>query len=130
MALNTKTYSDLDLTFRRTPGKGDVAMSYNESAVIRSIKNLLYTNKYDRLFQPGISSGLSDLLFEPVNPITASLIQDEIIRTISNYETRASVDNVNVISMPDQNYFVASVSIFIGNNVQPTSFNLILKRVR
>ena len=54
--LTNKIYSDLDLNFLRVPGKGDVALSYNEQAVVRSIKNLLYTNKYDRLFQPGIYS--------------------------------------------------------------------------
>jgi phage baseplate assembly protein W len=130
MATNTKIYSDLDLTFRRTPGKGDVAMSYDEQAVIRSVRNLLFTKKYDRRFQPNIESRLPTLLFEPVSPIIASQIQDEIIRIINNHEPRATVDSVNVISMPDQNFFSATITIFIGNNTQPTSFNLILKRVR
>lgn len=130
MANNQHTYSDLDLTFRRTPGKGDVAMSFDEQAVIRSIKNLLLTNKYDRLFQPDIVGGVTELLFEPINPITASTIQDQISRTIDNYEPRATIDFVNVTAMPDQNYFNVTISVFIGNNTQPTSFNVILKRVR
>ena len=37
---NEHIYSDLDLTFRRQPVKGDVSFSYDEQAVIRSIKNL------------------------------------------------------------------------------------------
>lgn len=128
--LTNKIYSDLDLNFLRVPGKGDVALSYNEQAVVRSIKNLLYTNKYDRLFQPGIYSNITALLFEPVNAITASQIQDEVVRTINNYEPRATVDSVNAVAFPDQNYFNITVSVFIGNNVSPTSFNVILKRVR
>ena len=44
-------YSDLDLTFSRIPGKNDVALSYDDQAVIRSVRNLLLTNFYERPFQ-------------------------------------------------------------------------------
>ena len=121
---------DLDLNFLKTPGKADVSLSYNEQAVIRSIKNLLLTSKFDRLFQPDIDSSLNSLLFEPVNPITASILQDEIIRVVNNYEPRVTIDAVNVVAFPDNNYFTATLSVFIGNNTSPTNFNIILKRVR
>ena len=127
---NQHIYSDLDLTFRRQPVKGDVSFSYDEQAVVRSVKNLLQTSPYDRLFQPTLGTTLNQLLFEPCTPLTASLVQDEIIRMINNYEPRATIYNVTVTSSPDQNSFNASIYVFVGNQTSPTAINLILKRTR
>ena len=62
MTTLSKIYSDLDLTFNRLPVTNDVALSYDEKSVIRSVRNLLLTNFYDRLFQPEIGSNLNKLL--------------------------------------------------------------------
>ena len=130
MAINNRIYSDLDLTFLRTPATGDVAMKYNEQAVIRSVRNLISTNRYERLFQPEIGSTLNNLLFEPVSPLTANLIEDEIVRMIKNYEPRATISQVIVSAAPDSNQFNVSLYIFIGNQTTPTAINLILTRTR
>jgi len=130
MAINNRIYSDLDLTFLRTPATGDVAMKYNEQAVIRSVRNLISTNRYERLFQPEIGSTLNNLLFEPVSPLTANLIEDEIVRMITNYEPRATISQVIVSASPDSNQFNVSLYIFIGNQTTPTAINLILTRTR
>lgn len=130
MAINNRIYSDLDLTFLRTPATGDVAMKYNEQAVIRSVRNLISTNRYERLFQPEIGSTLNNLLFEPISPLTANLIEDEIVRMITNYEPRATISQVIVSASPDSNQFNVSLYLFIGNQTTPTAINLILTRTR
>jgi phage baseplate assembly protein W len=130
MAINTHIYSDLDLTFLRQPATGDVSMKYNEQAVIRSIRNLLSTKLYERLFQPTLGSTLNNLLFEPVSSLTASLITDEIVRMINNYEPRASVSQLTVSALPDSNQFNVSLYVLIGNQTSPTAINLILTRSR
>ena len=73
MAINNHIYSDLDLRFLAQPSTGDVSMRYDEQAVIRSIRNLLSTNLYERLFQPTLGSTIGQLLFEPVSPLTAKI---------------------------------------------------------
>jgi hypothetical protein len=90
----------------------------------------LFTNPYERLFQPDVGSGLNALLFEPLTTITATLIENEIIRTIENYEPRASISSVTVSASPDQNAFNVSLSVFILNQTAPTNVNLILRRTR
>jgi phage baseplate assembly protein W len=127
---STIIYSDLDLRFLPNPVTGDVSMSYNEQAVIRSIQNLLYTKPYERLFDPTIGSGIPALLFEPLSPLTASSIEDEITRLISNYEPRATIYQLNVSANADSNSFTVSLYVFIGNNTAPTAINLILQRNR
>ena len=39
----TKRYSDIDFAFTRTPGKNDIALSYDEMAVVNH--TLLYSEK-------------------------------------------------------------------------------------
>ncbi len=130
MATRNHIYSDLDLTFLRQPGTGDVSMKYDEQAVIRSVRNLISTNRYERLFQPEIGSTLNQLLFEPVSPLTANLIEDEIVRMIKNYEPRATISQVIVSAKPDDNAFNVSLYVLIGNQTTPTAINLILTRTR
>jgi len=125
-----KIYSDLDLTFNRLPVTNDVSLRYDEQAVITSVRNLLLTNFYERPFQPNLGSNLDKLLFEPVTNLTASLIADEIKRTISNYESRAVVDTISVTPNLDSNSFTARIQFYIGNNTTPTDVSLFLQRSR
>jgi len=130
MAKLQKIYSDLDLTFNRMPVTNDIALSYDEQAVIRSVRNLLLTNYYEKPFQPNIGSNIDKLLFEPVNSLTAGLIADEIKTVVTNYESRVKIDTITVKPNLDGNSFTASVQFFIGNNTSPTAVNLFLQRSR
>jgi len=125
-----KIYSDLDLTFTRNPVTGDVSISYDEQAVIRSMRNLLLTNFYERLFQPGLGSNVEGYLFEPSTAITASSLETEIRNVIKNYEPRVNLISVKVLSIEDQNAFYVELQFFVGNSTEPTSINLILERSR
>ena len=130
MARNQHIYADLDLTFMASPVTGDVALKFDEQAVIASIRNLLLTNLNERPFQPDVGSTLNALLFEPNTPITATLIENEVVRVIGNYEPRATVDSVVVTSLPDSNQFTLYLSVYIGNQTTPTAINLLLQRTR
>jgi phage baseplate assembly protein W len=130
MATLQKIYTDIDLTFTKQPGKGDIALSYDNNAVIRSVRNLLLTNFYERPFQPAVGSNINSLLFEPISSITANAIETEIQNVLENYEPRASIDTIDVTAVPDQNGFYVRVTFFIGNNTQPTAVNLLLQRNR
>lgn len=128
--LTKKVYSDIDLKFLPQPVSKDASISYDAQAIIRSIKNLLLTKPYERLFQPELGSDIDALLFEPISPLTASLLQDEIIRTITNWEPRAQIATVEVSTYPDQNAYEVSLFFYILNQTEPTGVNLILERSR
>ena len=130
MATLQKIYSDLDLTFTASPATGDVSISYDEKSVIRSLRNLLMTNYYERPFQPTLGSNLNALLFEPISAITASSIETEITNVINNYEPRATIENVQVVAIPDANAFHVNLSFYIGNNTAPSAVNILLERSR
>jgi phage baseplate assembly protein W len=130
MATVNKIYSDIDFTFTKKPGAGDVALSYDAQAVIRSIRNLLLTRHYERLFNPELGSNLDLILFEMVSPITASALQREIENTISNYEPRATLTEVIVNANPDKNAYDVTLTFYIENASLPTTVTLLLERNR
>ena len=130
MAINNHIYSDLDLRFLPQPSTGDVSMRYDEQAVIRSIRNLLSTNLYERLFEPTIGSSIGQLLFEPISPLTASSLKNEIRTTIENHEPRATIHDIQVSSQPDKNAYNVYISFFIENATLPTTITLLLERNR
>lgn len=126
----TKRYSDLDFSFTRIPGRNDIALSYDEMAVIRSIRNLLLTKNYERPFQPNVGSRVQMMLFEPVDFLTAQSLRSEIESVVTNFEPRAKIDSILVSADPDNNLYNVTLQFYIGNNVEPTAINLILERTR
>lgn len=125
-----KLYSDLDFTFTRTPGRNDIALSYDEMAVIRSVRYLLLTKNFERPFQSNIGSRIESLLFEPVDALTAQSLKSEIENVLENFEPRVSLVQVTIYEKPDDNAYSVTIQFYIGNNVQPTAINLILERTR
>ena len=125
-----KISSDIDFTFTKKPVVGDVALSYDAQAVIRSVRNLLSTRHYDRLFNPDIGSNLESLLFENASSIVAKSIENEVTTMIKNYEPRASLQSVNVDLQPDQNSYSVTMTFFILNNTMPTTVTVLLERNR
>jgi len=123
-------YVDLDLTFKKHPVKNDLVLSVDDKAVVRSVRNLILTNHYERPFHPEIGSNVRKMLFEPISPLTANYLQREIEDTIKNFEPRVRLQQVVVQTEPDSNAYSAIISFFINNNTAPTTINFVLQRLR
>lgn len=130
MANLTKIYSDIDFTFTKKPVVGDVALSYDELAVVRSIRNLLLTKHYERPFNPDIGSNIDAILFEPISPVTATSLEKEVELVIKNYEKRAKLKQITIVPYPDKNSYDITISFYIENATLPTSVTLLLERNR
>jgi len=126
----TKLYSDIDFTFARRPVVGDVALSYDGQAIIRSIRNILSTKKYEKLFNPSFGTNIDSLLFEPISTITSSALQQEISNAIRNYEPRAILKTVIVSPKEDKNLYEVSLTFYLVNATQPTTVTVFLERNR
>lgn len=130
MATLNKIYSDIDFTFTKKPVLGDIALSYDNQAVIRSVRNLLSTKFYERPFNPSLGSNIDSLLFEPISALTTSAIEQNIKQTIENYEPRAILKSV--VAEPDEenNAYNVTITFFLQNATQPTTVTLFLERNR
>ena len=130
MATLSKIYSDIDFTFAKKPAIGDVALSYDAQAVIRSIRNILLTRHYEKPFNPDFGSGVDIILFENISAVAGAALEREIQTLIENYEKRANVTKIDVSPGPDQNSYSVYIEFYIENATLPTTVTLLLERNR
>lgn len=123
-------YADFLTNLNTHPVVKDVVRLPNERAIVASMRNLILTNRGERLYQPDLGSSLRSLLFEPLTPAISQAIQQNISETLKVYEPRAKI--VRVIASPDEdnNAYSVSVTFYIINKSDPVSFNVTLSRVR
>ena len=123
-------FSDLDLNFIIHPVKKDINRHTNETAVVNSIKNLILTNHYEKPFQPDIGSNVRRILFENMDTITATTLQNEIAQTIKNYEPRVNISKLEVSPDFENNGFTVYMEFFVVNITNPITINFFLERIR
>ena len=124
----SRGFKDVGMSFLLNVFTKDAAVVKNENAIKQSIKNLVLTQKGEKLFQPEIGSGVYELLFEPMDPFTADSIRDEIINTLGQYEPRITILEVDVEPNEATNTFDVTVEyIFVGQPIVET-VNFILQR--
>lgn len=125
-----KRYKDLDLNFTSHPVRKDVNILTDDNAVIASVRNLLFTNFYERLFQPDIGSNLKALLFENMDYLASVKIQRAITETINNYEPRVTISRLSVKPDYDSNSYACDMEFIILNRTDPIRITFFLERVR
>jgi phage baseplate assembly protein W len=125
-----RSYTDLDLNFTSHPVRKDVNIHKDEKSVIYAIKNILLTNHYEKPFQPDVGSNIRRMLFEPLDIITASNIEREIIECIDNYEPRVRIITLQVVPDYDNNAFGVFMEFNIINRTEPITINFLLERIR
>ena len=127
----SRSFKDISLSFEPHPVTKDLPILKNQSAIIRSIRNLVETIPNERFFNPSLGSDVRSSLFEFVDFATASVIRDQIINTISNYEPRVTDVDVEVDPRPDTNEFEVTVIFdIIGQEVPTQQFSFILEATR
>ena len=92
----SRGFKDLSASFQTNPLSNDLIALKNESAIARSVRNLVLTIQGERPFQPVLGTGVSRLLFENMDKLTASAIRSEIRTTIENYEPRVEINEILV----------------------------------
>ena len=112
---NVRQYRDLDLFFSRKNGTNDITKITDIEAVKRSIRNLVLTNFYEKPFHPEIGSGIRDMLFENMTPITAVVLARKVEDVIENFEPRARL--ISVRSLPNfiRNEYEVTIEFFVVN---------------
>ena len=109
----SKGFKDLSASFQTNPLSNDLIALKNESAIARSVRNLILTGQGERPFQPVLGTGVSRLLFENMDKLTASAIRSEIRTTIENYEPRVEINEIIVEPDPEGNAMDVTLQYFI-----------------
>ena len=105
---NVKQYSDLDLFFSKKIVDKDVNKVTDIQAVKRSIRNLVLLNTYEKPFHPEIGSGVRDMLFENMTPLTGTDIAETIFWAI-NRPTHVNINRIELMPLQQGfNFFAVS----------------------
>jgi phage baseplate assembly protein W len=124
-------FKDISMTFQSNPLNSDLIPLRNETAIARSIRNIVFTLPGEKFFNPNFGSRVSRSLFENVDEISASIINDEIRNSINNFEPRVSLINVQTIPDFDNGAFdVNIVYRVVGADIPAQQLEFVLQPTR
>lgn len=127
----SRSFKDISLSFEPHPVTKDLPILTNERSIIRSIRNLVETIPTERFFNSLLGSSIRSSLFEFVDFGTASIIKNQVLNTISNYEPRVNNVDVEVLPYPDINQFEITVIFnIIGQEIPAQQFSFILEATK
>ena len=127
----SRAFKDIGSSLQINPINRDLITIQNETAIARSIRNLIFTEPGERFFNPNLGSRVTKLLFENFDEISAQLVKTEIEETIRNYEPRVDLIDVTVNPNYDSNEFNVTIRYkIVGIDVSPQQLAFALQPTR
>ena len=127
----SRTFKDISLSFTPHPITKDLTILKNENAIKKSVRNLIQTIPTERFFNSVLGSEVRDSLFDFVDFGTASVIQNQILITLENFEPRIENVDVEVEPRPDTNEFEVTVFFnIVGQEIPTQEFTFMLEATR
>ena len=115
------------MSFQVNPLTDDLIAIKNQTAIARSLRNLVLTTPGERFFNEELGSQVNNLLFENVDDVTALSIRNEIENVIENYEPRVELLEVDVFANIDSYSMDVKISYnIIGIDVPPQELSFVL----
>ena len=128
---NVRQYSDLDSFFGKRNSDSDVNRITDIQAVKRSVRNLVLLNHFEKPFHPEIGSGVRDMLFELMTPVTAQILTRKIEDVITNFEPRARLVSVRALPNLDRNAYEVYIEFYVINTpTELVDVSVLLERLR
>lgn len=122
-------FRDLRTNLDVHPITGDLLSLEDEVAISTQIKNLIFTDHYERAWDAELGAGVPQTLFDNFGPDSAYMIETRIRDTINKYVTRAKLLDV-IIKYDNLNGYTATIIYQPQNALEPVTLNLILARTR
>ena len=127
----SRAFKDISLSFVPHPVTKDLQVLKNENAIRRSVRNIVETIPTERFFNSLLGSDVRRSLFEFVDFGTASIIQDQILVAIENFEERVDNVIVEVDPQPDTNTFDISITFdIVGQEFPRQEYSFLLEATR
>ena len=124
-------FKDLSMTFQKNPLNDDLIALTNETAIARSIRNIVFTIPGERPFDNTFGSNISQSLFEMLDNVSAVAIRDEITQSILNFEPRVDLISVKASPNFETNEFDVTITYkIIGADVPAQELQFVLQQTR
>jgi phage baseplate assembly protein W len=126
-------YKDLNLDFElqgeyssaleKKLNKNDVKVSYDESAIRNSLRNLFNTKQGQRFLFPLYGLDFYEFLFEPCTDYNGQTLGEKIVTAIRTFEPRVKVNKVTVVADPEQNSYYIDIIVQMPELNTTATFN-------
>ena len=127
----SKGFRDISMSLEVNPINNDIIGVKNDTAIARSIRNLVFTVPGERFFNEDLGSKVSQVLFDTVDDISAASIKDEIEETIIKYEPRVQLKDIRVEpDFDNHNFNVTIVYDVVGIDALTQQLNFALQPTR
>ena len=127
----SRGFKDISMSFEVNPINADIIGVKNDTAIARSIRNLVLTTPGERFFNEDLGSGVSEVLFDTLDDISGAVIRDEIEQTIIRFEPRVKLTDVKVKPDYDNNEFNVTITYdIIGIDALSQQLNFALQSTR
>jgi len=110
MALISRKFRDISLSFVRNPVTNDILAITNEDAIKKSVINLVRTRVGERFFNDILGTNVDNSMFELQTPELASSLEIEISTLLNNFEPRIKKGTVDITYPPDSNEINVRIS--------------------
>lgn len=125
-----ETYADFHKDLTLSPVNFDLSRKIDEDSIKESIRNIVMTNRGERLFQPNIGCDIRRMLFEHFTPDMIVTAKEMISNSIQSFEPRAELIGVDIITAVDSNSLEVIIVYSIINRQEPLTLVITLDKVR
>ena len=127
----SQAFKDISATFQTNPLNDDLIAIKNETAIARSIRNIVFTLPGEKFFDEDFGSDVSRLLFENMTDLTANTLKNQISESISNFEPRVRLIRVTTNPNFDNNEYNVTIQYqIIGIDVPAQQLDVVLQPTR
>jgi len=127
---NDEVYSDFNHTFVPHPNTGQISKKVNVDAVKLSLRNLLLTNKYERVRNPEYGTNIRKYLFERFDGVIDDELRTEIEDAVNRFEPRVRIIDIYIDQRPDENSIYIDIQFAVLTVKEVQNLELTLYRVR
>lgn len=129
-AANYEVYSDFDHTFLPHPYTGQISRLKDVDCVKAALRNLILTNKYERLRDPEYGTRIPRFLFEPFFFVQPEELKLEIETAVEKYEPRVRLLDTVVEYQEEENRVYIKIEFSVRLSQETQTLDLNLYRVR
>lgn len=127
----SKGFRDVSMTFKRNPLTNDIISLKNETAISRSLRNIVYTLPGERPFNPEFGTNINRSLFDNMDNISARTLEEQITFSITRFEPRVNLLSVKAEPIYDNNEFNVTINYeIVGIDVPAQSLTFVLQSNR
>jgi phage baseplate assembly protein W len=111
-------------------GNRDIAVIKDEQAIKEAVYNILNTRIGSVPMHPERGINIDRFLFEPIDDITASILEYEVEKGLLSFENRLQGLQVKVTPSADNNSFLIDIAFSVNFTSNPIYIQLDFAKIR